>query len=253
MQCFFEPKECSVIEPLLLTVTRISTMLGSATLSNATGFFFERGERLFLVSARHVFIDISSNHHPDRLLIELHVDPENLADTVLHEIPLFDQNRPLWRSASDSAGSVDVAAVELDRASLPSKMAISAYGEKHLLSDLKQIEIGAPVLIVGFPLGFHDQLHRLPVARQATIASAFGVRFQGFGYFLTDAQMHRGSSGAPVVARAPTHRSGRNELAWKLLGIHTMRMDLSNRDTFQDGLLNLNCAWYADVLIALTN
>ena len=242
-----------MIEPLLLTVTRITTMLGSAILSNATAFFFERGERLFLVTARHVLIDEPSNHHPDRLLIELHMESENLADTFLQEIPLFDQNRPVWRTASDSAGPVDVAALELHRMSMPPKMAICAYSEKHLVSDLEQVEIGAPVLIVGFPLGFHDEIYRLPVARQAIIASSFGVRFQGYGYFLTDAQMHRGSSGAPVVARAPTLTSGRNELAWKLLGIHTMRMDMSNRDTSQDALLNLNCAWYADILFSLTN
>ncbi len=63
---------------------------------------------------------------------------------------------------------------------------------------------GNAVLIVGFPLGFHDNLHHLPVARQAVIASAFGIRFQGQGYFLTDARMHRGTSGAPVVARVTT-------------------------------------------------
>jgi len=58
------------------------------------------------------------------------------------------------------------------------------------------------VLIVGFPLGFHDSLHHLPVARQAVIASAFGIRFQGQGYFLTAARR------APVVARM-MERSGR--------------------------------------------
>ena len=57
------------------------------------------------------------------------------------------------------------------------------------------------MLVVGFPLGVHDTLHRLPVARQSVIASAFGIRFQGKGYFLTDARLHRGMSGAPVVAR----------------------------------------------------
>jgi hypothetical protein len=51
-------------------------------------------------------------------------------------------------------------------------------------------------------------LHHLPVARQAVIASAFGSRFQGQGYFLTDARMHRGTSGAPVVAPM-MERSGR--------------------------------------------
>jgi hypothetical protein len=92
----------------------------------------------------------------------------------------------------------------------------------------------------------------LPVARQAIIASAFGVRFQGQGYFLTDAMMHRGTSGAPVVARLTAERSSRGDLAWMLLGVHAARMDVSNRDVDQDERLNLNCAWYADILLTLT-
>lgn len=64
-----------------------------------------------------------------------------------------------------------------------------------------EVEVGSPLLIVGFPLGFHDTLHHLPVVRHAAIASSFGVRFQGHGYFLTDARTHRGTSGAPVVMR----------------------------------------------------
>jgi hypothetical protein len=95
-------------------------------------------------------------------------------------------------------------------------------------------------------------LHHLPVARQAVIASAFGIRFQGQGYFLTDATMHRGTSGAPVVARVTTERSGRADFPWMLLGVHAARMDVSNRDSNEDERLNLNCAWYADVLLTLT-
>jgi len=37
------------------------------------------------------------------------------------------------------------------------------------------------LLVVGFPLGFHDEVHHLPVVRQAVIASSFGLRFQGMG------------------------------------------------------------------------
>jgi hypothetical protein len=79
------------IEPLLLTTTRVQTFTGARLLSSASGFFFERQDRLFL----------------------------------------------------------------------------------------------------GFPLGFHDELHHLPVVRQAVIASSFGLRFQGKGYFLTDARTLR--------------------------------------------------------------
>jgi S1-C subfamily serine protease len=152
----------------------------------------------------------------------------------------------------DSAGTVDVAALQLERAALPNKLLLQPFTSDHLVEQLDEIEVGTRVLVVGFPLGFHDTLHHLPVVRQAVIASAFGIRFQGQGYFLTDAQMHRGTSGAPVVARVTTQRSGRGELPWMLLGIHAARMDVTNRDTEQDERLNLNCAWYADVIMTLT-
>ncbi|HTD90317.1 MAG TPA: serine protease [Burkholderiales bacterium] len=227
-------------------------MHGDAKLTNATAFFFERNNRLFLVTARHVLFDEPSGHNPDRLLIELHTDPENVADSSLMSVPLYHQEQRLWREAVDSSGIVDIAVVELFREKLPVNLHVHAFSEASLVDELKKIEVGTPVLIVGFPLGFHDTLHHLPVARQAVIASAFGIRFQGHGYFLTDAQMHRGASGAPVVARPATQKTGRGDLDWMLLGVHTTRMDVANRDVVQDERLNLNCAWYADVILTLT-
>ena len=241
-----------MIESLLLAVTRVSTLSGNQPLTGATGFFFERDHRLFLVTSRHVVLDEASKHRPDRLEIELHVDAVNIGVVTQWSIPLYSGSRPLWRQGVDSGGSVDVVAVEIQRPALPESILLAAFTPAHLVAQLDDVEVGAPVLIVGFPLGFHDNLHHLPVARQAVIASAFGIRFQGQGYFLTDATMHRGTSGAPVVARVTAERSGRGDLAWLLLGVHSGRMDVSNRDVVQDERLDLNCAWYADVLLKLT-
>jgi Trypsin-like peptidase domain len=241
-----------MIESLLLAVTRVTTLFGQQRLTNATGFFFERDDRLFLVTNRHVVLDEASGHHPDRLEIELHVAPENVAETTQFSIPLYRNGKSIWREGRDSAGTIDVVAVELERPALPETLLSHPFTPAHLVKQLDQIEVGTSVLIVGFPLGFHDTLHRLPVARQAVIASAFGIRFQGHGYFLTDARMHRGTSGAPVVARDSTQGAGRAELPWMLLGVHATRMDVSNRDLAQDERLDLNCAWYADVLMTLT-
>jgi hypothetical protein len=241
-----------VIEPLLLAVTRVTTMLGQRHLSNATGFFFQRDDRLFLVTNRHVLLDEASNHRPDRLEIELHVAPENVAMTRQFSIPLYRNYKPLWRQGWDAAGAVDVAALELEYSALPKTLLFQAFTPAHLAGRLDRIELGTSVLIVGFPLGFHDTLHRLPVARQAVIASAYGIRFQGKGYFLTDARMHRGTSGAPVIAREPAQRAGRVQLPWMLLGVHATRMDIADRDVRQDEHLDLNCAWYADILLTLT-
>ncbi len=241
-----------MIESLLLAVTRVSTVSGDKPLTGATGFFFERDSRLFLVTSRHVVIDEAGDHRPDRLTIELHVDRQNIGNVIQWSIPLYGGNQTLWRQCVDSGGSVDVVVVEIHRLALPETVLLSAFTPAHLVVELDQIEVGNPVLIVGFPLGFHDNLHHLPVARHAGIASAFGIRFQGQGYFLTDARMHRGTSGAPVVARVTADRSGRGDLAWMLLGVHSGRMDVANRDINEDERLNLNCAWYADVLLTLT-
>ncbi len=241
-----------MIESLLLAVTRVTTVQDTNEKTNATGFFFERDGRLYLVTARHVLKDEASNHHPDSLLIELHVDPANAVKATQFLIPLFRDGKSLWHEGVDSAGGVDVAAIELDRSALPETLSLKAFTPDHLVTQFDEIEVGTSILIVGFPLGFQDTLHHLPVARQGIIATSFGLRFQGEGYFLTDARMHRGASGAPVVARAAAGQSGREDLSWLLLGVHTSRMDVNNRDVAEDERLNLNCAWYADILMKLT-
>ncbi len=240
-----------MIESLLLCGSPIATFEGTRPLTNASGFFFERDGRLFLVTSRHVMIDQPSQHAPDRIEIELHTDLGNVAQTTGFSVPLYRNGRSLWRQGSDAAGGIDVAAIEIDRSALPDTMAFAAFTPRHLLAGDESVEIGTPVLILGFPLGFHDRLHRIPVVRQAVVASSFGLRFQGEGYFLTDARTHRGSSGAPVVMRRSTD-ADLGDLPWSLLGVHSARLDVGTREVDADEALGLNCAWYADILLTLT-
>jgi S1-C subfamily serine protease len=241
-----------VIESLPLAVTRITTFLGEQLLTNATGFFFQRDDELFVVTNRHVVFNEPTAHLPDRIEIELHQSADTLSDTVQLSIPLYADGKSAWREGVDSAGIVDIAVLRLEPAALPKKLLHRAFTPRHLVQKLDLVEIGMPVRIVGFPLGIHDLMHKLPVARQAVIASAFGVRFQGQGCFLTDARLHRGMSGAPVVARVTGRTSGRTALPWMLLGVHATRLDVTNRDASQDESLDLNFAWYADILMVLT-
>lgn len=238
-----------MVEPLLLTTSCISTFDGERLLTRASGFFFERDERLFLVTSRHVLIDEPSKHFPSRIEIEFHTEVENLTRSVQLSVWLYHEGVARWRQGQDSAGEIDVAVIELDRSTLPESALLQRFTPDHLQHSLQEVEVGSALLIVGFPLGFHDVVHHLPVVRQGGIASAFGLRFQGEGYFLTDARTHRGMSGAPVVMRDP---AGAPELPWKLLGVHSSRMDMGNRDRQVDESLGLNCVWYADILLTLT-
>lgn len=241
-----------MIESLLLTAARVTTFEQQQVLTNASGFFFERDKRLFLVTSRHVMLDEANKHFPDRMEIELHIDPDNMAMSTGFSIPLYRNGKSIWRQGLDTAGEIDVAVIEIERTALPVTTVYRAYTPQHLHDPLEQIEIGTSLLIVGFPLGFHDALHHTPVVRHAVVASSFGLRFQGEGFFLTDARTHRGTSGAAVVMRALGQDPIPGNLPWILLGVHSARFDVGTRDLELDEALGLNCTWYADILLTLT-
>jgi S1-C subfamily serine protease len=243
--------KAALIEPVLLATARVVTYLGTRVLTSASGFFFERDERLYFVTSRHVLSDTASRHAPDRIELTLHTSGTDLTRVAVQSILLYQDGKSVWHQGCDSSGDIDVAVLEIDRKALPADVLLRSFTPGHLLGSLEEVEVGSPLLMVGFPLGFYDTVYHLPVARQATVASAFGVRFQGQGFFLTDARAHRGSSGAPVVMRDPAAAAG--DLGWKLLGVHSSRMDMGTRDRAQAESLGLNCAWYADILLTLTD
>ena len=193
--------------------------------------------------------DAPTQHAPDRIEIELHADVSDLTQFATLSILLHLNGMAVWRQARDSGGEIDVAVLELDRTAMPADCVIRPFGPQHLTVEFDGFEVGNRLAIPAFPLGFFDTLHHLPVVRQASVASCYGVRFQGQGCFLTDARMHRGCSGAPVLARVDPAKSGQPR--WCLLGVHSSRMDMATRDTVLDESLGLNCAWYADVLLTL--
>jgi hypothetical protein len=234
----------------LLTTTQVSTYAGDRLLTRATGFFFGREDRLYLVTSRHVLHDAPSGHLPDSIRFVLHADAEDLSKFSVHPVELYSNGTAAWHQGGDGGGDIDVAVIRVDRSILPAGALVRWFGPDHLLQSLDSVEIGTSLLLLGYPLGFQDAVHHLPVARQMIVASAFGVRFQRKGCFLTDGRAHRGSSGAPVVMKCAGDADG---LPWKLLGVHATRMDVGGRDIMQDESLGLNCAWYADILMTLTD
>jgi len=240
-----------MIDSLLLSAVKVLTFKAGQPLTNASGFFFKRNGHLFLVTSRHVVHDEASQHFPDLIRIALHTNQNNIASLVDFEIPLYRDGTSTWRQGNDSAGLIDIALVELEPSALPAGLVYSAFSVDNLPGDA-DVEVGSPLLVVGIPLGFQDTLHQLPVARHAILSSCFDLRFQGQGYFLTDARMHRGMSGAPVVMKASDPARRKSELPWVLLGVHSARLDVGTRDVTIDEGLGLNCAWFADALLTLS-
>lgn len=238
------------LDPLYLAATSLSTYSGFLVLTSASGFFFEREGRLYLVTSRHVLVDEASGHHPDRLEVVIHTHPRDLTRYMHFSMPLYAGGVALWRQGQDGGGDIDVAVLQLDCSCLPGEAVIVAFTPDHLATSYESVAVDATLRIAGFPLGFRDTVHQLPVLRQAAVASPYGIRFQGKGLFLTDARTHRGTSGSPVVMRPTTTCS--HDLKWWLLGVHSARMDMGNRDREKDESLGLNSAWYAQILMTLT-
>ena len=122
---------------------------------------------------------------PKSIGLEL-LEAENMAKPGGFSIVLYRNGKAVWRRGRDLAGEIDVAAIEIDRSVLPEPTVYRAFNPAHLLKALEHIEIGASLLVVRFPLGFHDASHHTPVPRQVVLASSFALRLHGHGYSLTE-------------------------------------------------------------------
>lgn len=252
MQLTLTRVQTNVVEPLLLSTTLVTTWSGDQNLTSATGFFFESDETLFLITSRHAVLDETSDHRPGRVEFWVHTDHKNLAAYSTISTALYASRKSTWREMTDAGGLIDIAAIPIDRSTLPHSYFLYPFNQRHIPETWDNIIPGSVAATVGFPMGFHDALHKLPVVRQSSIASAVGLRFQGQGYFLTDARTHSGSSGSPVLLFHGDGNNATSDIPWLLLGVHSSRFDMGSRDVEIDEALGLNCCWYADALVHLT-
>lgn len=244
--------ESAVIDSMFLRVAKILTFAGGQALTNATGFFYLQDRFLYLVTSRHVVIDEKNRHYPDRVNVSLHRSVACLVDRSELSIPLYADGIPQWYQHCDQQTGIiaDVAAVAINDSGVLAAHAVTTFSRDDVVMPESVLPLGQDVLILGFPLGFHDTLNNLPIVRSATMASSFSHPFKGEPYFLTDARLHRGMSGSPVIAKLPAgnndERAG--EPVWRLLGIHSSALEVSDRDPRHDERLALNTSFYASLL-----
>ena len=240
----------TTIDPMFIRVAKVWTFAGTAQLTNATGFFYLDDKCLFLITARHVVMNEATNHRPDSLQVSLHTDANDLRKRADLSIPLYVNGIPQWWQHPKHGGRVDVVAVSINDPRVLSQHFVTTFNSADIAPVEQVLPIGQDVLIVGFPLGFHDTLHNLPIVRSAIIASSYSHPFKGEPYFLTDARLHRGTSGSPVIAHLPSGLTvdGKTEWTWRLMGIHSSALDVSDRDSSKDERLALNITWYASLI-----
>ena len=221
------------IDEMLLRVAKVQTFTDGRALTNATGFFYLHIDFLYLVTARHVVINEACDHRPDRLQLSLHSGGEDRQERDAISIPFYVCGVPQWYQHPRC--SADVIAVAINDPHVLSRFYIDTFCGNGILKREQALRLGQDVLLVGFPLGFHDRRHNLPIVRSEAVASSFSHPFNGEPYFLTDARLHRGMSGSPVVASLPSRAGVPGPL-------------VSDRDPNQDERLALNTTWYASLI-----
>ena len=237
-------------DKIYLRVAKVLTCVGELPLTNATGFFYMHEDFLYLVTSRHVVLNEASDHRPDRLQLSLHTNHNDLSQRAQLSIPLYKNGIPQWYQHPQHANHADVVAVAVNDPQVLNEHTLATFSSEEIVNTGCPMPLGQNVLILGFPLGFHDTVHNLPIVRSATIASSFSHPFKGEPYFLTDARLHRGMSGSPVVAKLQCldDKDFDQEPKWRLLGVHSSSLDVSDRDPKQDEKLALNTTWYASLL-----
>jgi hypothetical protein len=243
------------ISDLVVVVTQIRCLRAGAVVGTGSGFFYEHEGALCLITNRHALMDEKENHRPDAITLKLHTDPSDIRKNADLNLALYSAlGAKVWKEHPRHGATVDVVALPLDLAAITGHYFLKAFGTStHIPADV-DIAIGEDLQVMGYPLGFHDQLHNLPIIRSATLASVYPVPFRGQPFVVIDARLHPGTSGSPVITKPTSilHKTDGSTAmlagaATFLLGVHSASLDIKGRNA-ADEPLGLNVAWFASLI-----
>lgn len=258
-----------------LMTTPVWLLDGRRQVSQGTGFFYGNmkadgtAEVVFLVTNYHVVTGhaprVAAPRSGDRIQFALHKSENDLESIVQYELPLYDAHGdPIWLASADYPNA-DVVLVPLPVRINP----LYVFTEQFTKSDLK-IRATSAATLLGYPCGFFDRRHLLPIWKTGHVASEPDVDFEGEPTFLVDVSAFPGMSGSPVLAVATgiyesedgTMRSGRLR---KLMGIFSSMpvinrgrgaataCDPSQAQTGSDISLQLGYVWKASLIADIAN
>jgi hypothetical protein len=206
MSIHFQPRDFT--DAALLLTVRIDTDVGGEEASG-TGFLCrvedQGGFALALVSNRHVFRDGKGS-----IELRFHAATANRNQFELGETVVLQGKDFTHRYVPHPSSEIDLAAAIVNAIGREAKGMMLATSQIADEGELKELRCGDEVWFVGYPTGWRDEVHNLPLVRRGWVASLPWLDFDGQPEFVIDAQAFPGSSGSPVFAL------GRDEM--KLVG-----------------------------------
>lgn len=234
------------IDPFWISSTLVSKKKNNIEVGSATGFFYSNLDQKFLVTNRHVVRDEINRIYPDNLAIRVHSNRTDTRQNDDLEIPLYDDGKELWLEHPQLGKNADLVALRLNDV-LKSNHMITGISSGNFLPNEILLSVGEGTMILGFPLGFHDDINNLPVLRSGMIASPYPTPFRGNPFFLIDARLHEGISGSPVFSKPKNifrKKDGNIVLTgdtYYFLGVISSAFPPNSGDN----PLGLNVVWYA--------
>lgn len=227
-----------------------------------SGFFYASHGTTYYITNRHLVVREDTGYRPRRISLAVHTDVGNVRSNKEVLVDLYDASgRPAWKEHPTLTNTVDVVAIPLTPDHLRGCV-ISPLSRKNHVPDDLALTMGQDLMVLGFPKGLGDQVYNLPIARNASLASAYPVPFNGRPFVLVDARLHEGTSGSPVLTKpmnlaqltdGSVALSAGNPVY--LVGIHSASLDVevdSCKKRYDDPL-GLNCCWLASLLDGLTS
>ncbi|POG55734.1 S1 family peptidase [Haloferax marisrubri] len=247
----------STVTPIYQTVTRIRFPHEEG---HATGFFYNSEENTYLVTNRHVVERESGEEELESIRIFTRLAGD-LGNREFHDISLIAGKNEDWYTHPQNNVDIAVIPLDFDLGSINPSIGISdeqsietgsrAFNSDSILSDKDRVRAGDRTQIVGYPGQYIDQMYDFPVTRNAIASTQYGLPYNGLPAFLTDARMHPGTSGSPVLAGPVTliiHEGvNLSGAAYRLLGVHSATLQQATSEG-EGRWLDLNTAWYAELI-----
>ncbi len=243
------------LDPWMASVTVIqtkSTGLASqpCSLASATGFFYQKANSRYLITNRHVVVNEDNCFYPDSLALLVHLNTGNINQNRRIDVPLYNTNRqPLWLEHPVQGRNVDVVAINIDNYLQPNDL-ITFLSATNIMPANVILNLGDPVLVMGYPMNFYDTVHNLPITKSGTIASPYGVPFLNKPHFLIDANLQPGTSGSPVILPSSTFRRFAGSQTGVGIGVHPAHLiGINSGEYFVNSVtLGLHITWYASLI-----
>lgn len=249
-------EEC-LIDEVLLTVSKVEMFKEKQNIGSASGFFFRLADDYYFVTNTHVVVP-PVGPEPDSIHLLLHTGLFDISPKSELVLPLYEHGKRRWKSHPTQR--VDVVLIPLDAREMASYR-VHWLQPSDFVTEQFNVYPGEGVLVMGYPLGYSDVEHNLPILRHATLASAYGVNFKNEPMCLIDGSIQHGMSGSPILtvpASTRTDKNGhtrfaKNGIPYMLVGILSQIEPADEKIaefTIKTDIGLCNC-WYPKLLLEI--